>query len=235
MIRIGICDDEECYHIQLSKRVKSFFLMNKKENVEFFHFQNGKELVETPPELDILFLDMEMPGMHGKDAGRIMKERYPDLCVFVVTSYIEYLDDAMRFHIFRYLSKPLDEKRLYRNLEDAYSEYIKVQKKRRANALLLEYGLRTEDICMIESDGHYTIIHANGERIKSNRQMKCWEERLLASGFYRVHKGYLINMDYVQRMNATEIELRGGEKAFLSRRYANGYRSEFLRYLNSKN
>lgn len=49
-----------------------------------------------------------------------MLPKCPD---FIVTSFMEYLDDAMRFHVFRYLSKPIDRQRLFRNLDDALVQY----------------------------------------------------------------------------------------------------------------
>ena len=50
---------------------------------------------------------------------QVLKERNKNIIIFVVTSYSEYLDEAMRFHVFRYLSKPLEKQRLFRNLKDA--------------------------------------------------------------------------------------------------------------------
>ena len=48
-----------------------------------------------------------MPGMNGIYVGNELKKATENVIVFVVTSYSEYLDEAMRFHVFRYLSKPL--------------------------------------------------------------------------------------------------------------------------------
>ena len=60
---------------------------------------------------DIVFLDIEMPGMNGIYVGNELKSQNRNIIIFVVTSYSEYLDEAMRFHVFRYLSKPLDKQR----------------------------------------------------------------------------------------------------------------------------
>ena len=64
-----------------------------------------------------------MPGMNGIYVGNELKKANRNVIVFVVTSYSEYLDEAMRFHVFRYLSKPLDKQRFFRNLKDALAYY----------------------------------------------------------------------------------------------------------------
>lgn len=234
-MRIGICDDVQLYHDQISECVMRFFSQKGMGEISISHFENGDELSRLLPELDVLFLDMEMPGMHGKDVGRIMKERYPDLIVFVVTSYLEYLDDAMRFHTFRYISKPIDENRLYRNLEDAYREHLRILNKKRANQLILDCGIQLSDIYMVEAYGHRTVIHSVEEVIESNKPMKWWIETLENTGFYRTHKGYLVNMNYVKCIRPTEVVMRNGEKAFLSRRCAMDFKQRYLGYLNSRN
>lgn len=48
-----------------------------------------------------------------------MREKNPKIKIFIVTSYLDYLDDAMKFHVFRYLSKPIDKARLFRNFKEA--------------------------------------------------------------------------------------------------------------------
>ncbi|MCQ5300311.1 response regulator, partial [Blautia wexlerae] len=68
---------------------------------------------------DIVFLDIEMRGMYGIYVGNELKSEIRNVIIFVVTSYSEYLDEAMRFHVFRYLSKPLNNQRFLRNLKDA--------------------------------------------------------------------------------------------------------------------
>lgn len=80
---------------------------------------SGEELLNSDGRVDIAFLDVEMPGITGITVGKRLKEKYPYAKIFILTSYSDYLDEAMRFHVFRYLSKPVDKKRLFRNMKDA--------------------------------------------------------------------------------------------------------------------
>ncbi len=64
-----------------------------------------------------------MPGLDGIYVGNELKKKDKDIIIFIITSYSEYLDEAMRFHVFRYLSNPIDRQRLFRNLKDALDLY----------------------------------------------------------------------------------------------------------------
>ena len=90
---------------------------------EFACYHSGDSLLETESRADIAFLDVEMPGVSGIHVGKKLKELNPNIKIFIVTSYPDYLDEAMRFQVFRYLSKPIDKNRLFRNLKDAIYQY----------------------------------------------------------------------------------------------------------------
>ena len=78
---------------------------------ELICFSDGESLLADEGEKDILFLDVEMPRMNGIYVGKELKKKKDKIIIFIVTSYSEYLDETMRFHVFRYLSKPLDKQR----------------------------------------------------------------------------------------------------------------------------
>ena len=94
---------------QLEKYVIEFFKSRKLKSPEIQCYSNGEALLSDAGSKDIVFLDIEMPGLDGIYVGRQLKEENKDIIIFILTSYVEYLDDAMRFHVFRYLSKPLDK------------------------------------------------------------------------------------------------------------------------------
>ena len=64
---------------------------------------------------------------------------------------MEYLDDAMRFHVFRYLSKPIDRQRLFRNLDDALVQYHAPVTKIAYETKAGVYSISPSSIVMIEA------------------------------------------------------------------------------------
>ena len=89
-------------------------------------FTDGESLLADEGDKDFVFLDVEMPGFNGIYIGNELKKKNNKIIIFVVTAFSEYLDDAMRFHVFRYLSKPLDQQRFFRNMDDAIDLSCKV-------------------------------------------------------------------------------------------------------------
>lgn len=116
-MRILICDDDESIVKQLEKYIAEFFNHGKIKVPEIQSYNNGEALLSDTNNKDIVFLDIELPGVDGIFVGRELKEKNHNAIIFVITSYDEYLDDAMRFHVFRYLSKPLDKQRLFQSEE----------------------------------------------------------------------------------------------------------------------
>ena len=122
-MRILICDDDPLAIEQIHKNLKSFFTYKHIKCPEVISYSCGEDLLSDTGNKDIVFLDIEMPGMNGIYVGNELKKSNPAVIIFIVTSYSEYLDEAMRFHVFRYLSKPLEQQRFFRNMQDAVNLY----------------------------------------------------------------------------------------------------------------
>ena len=122
-MRILICDDDPLAIEQIHKNLKSFFTYKHIKCPEVISYSCGEDLLNDTGNKDIVFLDIEMPDMNGIYVGNELKKSNPAVIIFIVTSYSEYLDEAMRFHVFRYLSKPLEQQRFFRNMQDAVNLY----------------------------------------------------------------------------------------------------------------
>lgn len=95
-----------------------------------------------------------MPGINGITVGQELKNRDNKILIFITTSFSEYLDEAMKFHIFRYLSKPIDKQRLYRNLKDALALINSRSDKILVETKTNNFTIFTNEIIMIEAIGH---------------------------------------------------------------------------------
>ena len=122
-MRIVFCDDDPLILQQLQVYVKEFFIGLGGPEPEYTVYRSGDELICQGSQFDIAFLDVEMPGASGIHAGAKLKEKNPRIKILIVTAYPDYLDEAMRFQVFRYFSKPIDKTRLFRNLKDAVYSY----------------------------------------------------------------------------------------------------------------
>ncbi len=86
-MRILICDDDTLIIEQLQKYIESYFESNHLKCPELVSFTSGESLLADKNEKDIVFLDIEMPGMNGIYVGNELKKQTKMSLFFVVTSY----------------------------------------------------------------------------------------------------------------------------------------------------
>ena len=230
-MKIAICDDDIRMVRQIEELVRSFFVGSGQDMPEVCTFTEGAALL-AGGDFDIVYLDMEMPGIGGVEVGRQLKSRNRHVIIIVITSYMDYLDDALRFNTFRYLSKPIVPARFDRNLKEAIRQYMS-----KSRPVVIEtpsgtVSLRSGDIIMIESDGHGSTVHTANDDIRCAVTMSDWMERLGSGSFFAPHRSFIVNMGYVTGFTHDEIELcGGGHRVFLSRRRYNDFKKNYLLYL----
>lgn len=235
-MRIIFCDDDPVILNQIQNYVKEFFVGLRCTDLEFAAYRSGDEMIQKESRADIAFLDVEMPGVSGIHIGAKLKERNPKIKIFIVTAYPDYLDEAMRFQVFRYLSKPIDKTRLFRNMKDAIYAY---------NIETCEFPVITadgvfvrkaEEIICVEIANRKTIIHTIDEKLVSSKNMEYWQKTLVLPCFYSTHRSYIINMRFVYSIGKDTVILKSPNcqiEAFLSRRKYTHFKDTYLMYLES--
>jgi DNA-binding LytR/AlgR family response regulator len=153
---------------------------------------------------DVLFLDISMPKTSGMQLAEAMhKLKNPPQIVFV-TAYSEYAVDAFNIDAVDYLMKPVEQDRLEMALD-------KVKKRiepdpaahHPTERLPVEKGGRKvlvpiEQIRYIEAKDDYSCIYTADERYLSTISLAQLEMRLKPHGFFRVHRGYIVNLEHVE-------------------------------------
>lgn len=233
-MRILICDDDKLIIEKIRSFIQGYFDTIHLKCPEIAEFYSGEALLEDKGEKDILFLDVEMPGISGIEAGNRLKEVNKDIIIFIVTSYSEYLDDAMRFHVFRYLSKPLDEQRFIRNFSEAIDLYNKM-----ATLIPVEdkqgiHTLPASQIIAVEAQGRKVIVHTLSGDIQSIQNIQYWTEKLPSNMFFQTHRSFIINFEHVNDFDHMLIHMAGGRvDAYLTRRKYSEFKERYLLYLES--
>lgn len=153
---------------------------------------------------------------------------------FVVTAYAEYLDDAMRFHVFRYLSKPLEKQRLFRNLKDALHVYSVTSQKIPVETKNGVHTIYTSDIVSVESLNKKTIVHTCNTDYESIHPIAKWTEILPKNCFSQSHRSFIVNFNHISDFDHSLIHLCGNQfSAYLTRRKYTEFKSAYLLYLES--
>lgn len=197
--------------------------------------------------VDLLFLDVEMPGGSGFD---LLKQlgTWPFAVIFT-TGFQRYAVQAIRFSALDYLLKPVQPDELEAALQRFRAHRHAMDHQARQSQLLINIrqddGLKLKltltrgdrtffvppaDISHCTADDNYTDLHAfDGQRFTSARTLKDYEEMLLPFGFLRIHRSNLVNRQAVAHVEEGHVVLRGGQRVELSRRK----RDEVLRALAS--
>jgi len=184
-------------------------------------------------ELDLVFLDVEMPYGNAFDLLDKVGDRTFET-VFV-TAYNHYAIDALNAHASYYLMKPISIDELIKSVdyvaeikskEDALQDQILIPKKNGVSGKITipqQDGfeiLETADILYCKADDNYTEIYLNTNKKKLvSKTLKYFEEALNDSSFARVHKSYLVNVNEVvkyKKGKGGSVVLSNGKEVMVS-------------------
>jgi DNA-binding LytR/AlgR family response regulator len=150
---------------------------------------------------DVVFLDVEMPGMTGLEAARLVLDRNETPAVVFVTAHERYAVDAFAVEAFDYLVKPIDPERLARVVE-------RLTQARRREAPPVEKipvvsagGAKTlldyDAVHWIEADGDYSRVHTYDRAYLATASLRELEQTLPSARFARIHRSHLVNLGKV--------------------------------------
>lgn len=233
-MKIVCCDDDINIGNQLKEYLQLYFESITAPFPEFCFYNSGEDLLKYTDEIDIAFLDVEMPGLNGIQLGEELKRRYPNIIIFIVTSYPDYLDDAMRFQVFRYLSKPIDKNRLFRNMKDALFKYSTLSRKIQIETKNQVTMVYTRDIVLVEAKERKVFVHTKDKIYESIQKMDFWIEKLPSNSFFQSHRSYIVNLRFVSHFDNTLIHLCSDRfTAYLTRRKYVSFKNAYIMYLES--
>lgn len=224
-----ICADEENLIGDVVEYLERY-CSEHRLNCEYDCFTSGEEALNSTDIYNIAFLDVEMKNITGLEIASVLKQENKNIIIFFIAGYDTYLDDALNLSALRYLTKPLDCARFYSGLDKAI-ELI--------NENVIEFYIKnsnkitridSNEIMYVETLAHKTKIVTEKQLFYSSEQLSYWESKLNHSCFCRVHKSFLLNMDYVVEYQRREVKLPNGEIVPISYRRQAEFRKEFLDY-----
>lgn len=230
-LNIAVCDDDIFVTEQLSEWIKEYFVSNHLEEPNIYEFDNGEDLIKSEVKYDFVFLDIVIPGMNGINIGRRLLEQNEECLIYIITAYDSYLDAAMSLRVFRYISKPLDKSRIYRNIQDGLKIYTTSNTKILIETKNENIILRATEIIYLEAQGHTLFVNTSEGKYISVRKMDYWEKTLDTMGFFRTHRSFIVNMEHVVRFDHSLVYLDTGVTAYLTKRNYQNFKHAFMMYL----
>lgn len=194
MFMIGICDDDAEFREWLAKLCRKYF---NDEETCIRKYRNGEELLEEQDKCDLLFLDIEMPGMNGIQIKERFDWQKTDTDIVFITSHEENMREAFGRNVMGFLTKPLKE-------QDFFSEMDKLSKKQGKNFVCIEenqeiYRLPLRSMKYIEAKENYSKVVCSDRDYLFRKSIKTWETLVPADCFVKIHRSYIINLEYWKR------------------------------------
>ncbi len=233
MIKIAICDDEANIRTYLSSLIGA-----QSCPCEIVEYASAGDCLADTPKIDLLFLDIELApsSLDGMALARKIRERatVTQPVIIFVTGYERYVFDAFDVGAFQYLLKPVDEEKFAQVFARAVAQ-IGTTKEKPGRVLTLQSAntsktVPLDSIYYIESSNHKVELHLK------NGEFACYAkigdlELELHDQFFRIHKGYLVNLSYVAGYSKTEVTLTNGERLFLSKYKYQDFVKAYLHFL----
>lgn len=241
VVRALVVDDEPLARRGILLRLRKF------KDIEIVgDCKDGLSAVAKILELspDIVFLDVQMPGMDGFEVLRALpKESMPG--VIFVTAYEEHALRAFEAHALDYLLKPIDDARFAAAVDRARQLVTSASKSRMAERVLKLLGrdseqyvtrftvktgsriqiVSTDDIDWIGAAGDYAELHARGRSHLVRETMGSLEQKLDPAKFLRIHRSRIVRGACIQELHSIEnreyiVRLSDGSDHRSSRTYA---------------
>ena len=229
-IKTLIVDDELYSRDELKHLLKTYPTIQIVGEAESGETAIMKTLQLQP---DVVFLDVEMPRMNGMATAKALMELKKVPLVVFATAYPQFAAEAFRYNAVDYLLKPYDEDQLKETIEriekkfkqDKEHDSIKTSGKLAVEANGEILYLEPKDIFYLFRDDKQTKIIAKTGEYEIKTSLKELESKLGSFDFFRIHKSYLVNLEYVTKLipwfnGAYQLQLEGRtEKLSLSRNY----------------
>jgi len=207
-----IIEDDKLSRILIEKYI------NKTENLNLaYSFPNAfealKKLKKEPINIDLIFLDIEMPGMNGFEFLNLLKN-YPQ--VIIISAQEKYALISFDYEITDYLLKPITFERFTKAIDKAILKQenlnnLKTDKdnddtnffyiRTNQSAIRLKY----DNIIYAEALENYVNICTFDSKYTVLHTLKSLEEKLALKNFKRIHRSYIVNMSKIQKIQNNKI------------------------------
>lgn len=219
-IRIMIAEDERLAREEL------IYLLQQETDVELLATAtNGRELLELVDanEPDVVFLDIKMPELEGTQAARMLASRKQQPLIVFCTAHEEFAVDAFKLYAVDYLLKPFEPKRIQETMQRVRERLVKAKAEQTApskrSKLLVEENNRLvvidpATIVYAVREERFVQIHTQTEAYTTKMTLTQLAEKLQAYDFFRTHKSYLVNLQFVSELTpwfkgAYNLSLKG--------------------------
>ena len=182
-------------------------------------------------DIDLIFLDVEMPEMTGLELIKILDKK-PQ--IIIVSSKKKYALDSYNYDVVDYLLKPVKNyARFLQAVQKAYKNFQQLITKGaddyifiKVDSLLLNFNFN--NILWVEAYGDYVKIHTDAKIYTVYSTLKTMEKKLPKDEFFRVHRSYIVRVDKIKNVDQSNLQIKNKVIPI-----SNTYRQSFFERINT--
>lgn len=233
IMKIAICDDVPEFGCELKCKVEEICAKND-WSLEYTVFTSPRGmLAEDLSSFQVIFLDIDMPGINGLEAAKELRTRYPDVILVFVTAFIEYAPAGYHVEAFRYLLKQQINDNLPHVMADIHhrlresADTISVELKSGSTLIPLKKIMYLEGTA-----NRMVLFHVDYDSrpIEAVGKLTDYEQRLESKGFLRLQKSFIANMSQISKISSYQVTLRNGVTLKASEKYYKQVHASFLQW-----
>ncbi len=219
---LGICDDEPLIRKMIREVVER---IQSEQGVKFFivEFADGDEVLAFDKKIDLLILDIEMPGTDGFVVRKSLLVREENTMIIYVTEHDEWMGDSFGINVHGFVPKRLLEDKLEGMLLSALKQLSRP-------SVELADGIESGSVVYVKAETPYCRIYFRDRHDEMIRMgIDSLTEKLARADFIRVHRSYLVNLKWMEGTTDQGVVVHGSLVP-VSRRLRSEVRKAYMDY-----
>ena len=237
MLKIAVCDDSRELLEKVEKDLHEY--ENVRNTPATVHtYTNAVDLLDglKKTDYDILILDIIMPGFTGMQAAHEIRKFNEEIKIIFLTSSKEFAIESYSVGAYYYLLKPVLNEKLFSVLDKVVSE---ITSKQESCVIYTHMGIVNIPFARIEClevyNKHLVFHLSDGSTKETRGALTDYENVFLErKEFLKIHRSYILNMDYIHSIEAGEIVTYSGKRFPVSRLVAKDIKEHYMNYIFTK-
>ena len=233
-LKIVICDEKKSDRTYIENIIRNY-LVQKRVLFALQIFESGEHLCQKEIDLsqyDILFLDANMGKLNGIETAHQIRQKGWNIKIVLLSEIIDYAVDGYRIGAIRYIMKENMERELPECLEVVLSESRNSDRRMVFPMLGGKQTILLGKILYIESKLHKLYFKLAEGKPYMYGKLDELEEQLTACGFVRVHQSFLVNLEYVDKINNYQMYLTDGSILPVTKQRYSEVKEQFAKHFN---
>lgn len=212
MIQIAIVEDDPAARLRI-RECLDYVSAENSIHFDITEFSTGFSFIgQYKPEYDIVFMDIDMPGMNGMDTARALRKMDSNVVLIFVTNMAQYAISGYEVDALDFILKPINKfsfavklKRAIARTTKRTDEYVQIKTDGGF------HRVRITAIKYLEIAGHYVIYHTTNGDYAEYGTLKEAESKINRPHFVRCNRSFLVNLRHVSSVNKDSVYVDGDE------------------------